>query len=80
MKATDYLKAQHREVERLFAAIESAEDGPKKQKLFEELAANLVGHDAIEREIFYPACEEAMGLNDLLGEASSAPVHAARIR
>jgi hypothetical protein len=28
-----------------------------------------VGHDAIEREIFYPACEKAMGMTDLLGEA-----------
>jgi len=68
MKATDYLKAQHREVEQLFSRLEQAE-GTKKQKLFEELAANLVGHDAIEREIFYPACEDQMGINDVMGEA-----------
>ncbi len=69
MKATEYLKTQHREVEKLFAAIEKAEDGVKKQELFEQLAANLVAHDAIEREIFYPACEDRMGVNDVLGEA-----------
>jgi hypothetical protein len=69
MKATEYLKTQHREVERLFAAIEQAEDGVEKQELFEQLAANLVAHDAIEREIFYPACEDRMGVNDVLGEA-----------
>lgn len=69
MKATEYLKTQHREVEKLFAAIEKAEDGVEKQELFERLAANLVAHDAIEREIFYPACEDRMGVNDVLGEA-----------
>jgi hypothetical protein len=69
MKATDLLKTQHREVSRLFKAIESAEGKAEKKKLFMEVASNLVAHDAIEREIFYPACEEAMGLNDLLGEA-----------
>jgi hemerythrin superfamily protein len=68
MKATELLKQQHREVEKLFKAIEDAEDD-EKTELFEELASKLVAHDAIEREIFYPACEEAMGLDDLLGEA-----------
>jgi len=29
----------------------------------------LAAHDAIEREIFYPACEKGMGMTDLLGEA-----------
>ena len=69
MKATELLKSQHREVESLFKRIEKAKQDAEKQELFEELAANLVAHDAIEREIFYPACEEAMGMNELLGEA-----------
>lgn len=69
MKATDLLKQQHQEVARLFAAIESSEDDAEKSALFLDLASNLVGHDGIEREIFYPACEEAMGLDDDLGEA-----------
>jgi hemerythrin-like domain-containing protein len=69
MKATDLLKEQHQEVSRLFKAIEATESKPEKKKLFTELASNLVAHDGIEREIFYPACEEAMGLNDMLGEA-----------
>jgi hypothetical protein len=34
-----------------------------------ELAGKLVAHDGIEREIFYPACKEAMGMTELLGEA-----------
>jgi hemerythrin superfamily protein len=69
MKATDLLKQQHREVEKLFSAIESADAPQKKAELFRQLATKLVGHDGIEREIFYPACEEAMGMTDLLGEA-----------
>jgi hemerythrin superfamily protein len=69
MKATELLKAQHREVEKLFKSIEKAKKDEEKPALFEELAANLVAHDAIEREIFYPACEEAMGMTELLGEA-----------
>ena len=69
MKATDLLKSQHREVESLFKRIEKAKQDEQKQELFEELASNLVAHDAIEREIFYPACEEEMGMDELLGEA-----------
>jgi hypothetical protein len=68
MKATDYLKSQHRQVERLFERIESTE-GETKAALFQELAAHLVAHDTIEREIFYPACEDIMGINDVMGEA-----------
>lgn len=69
MNAIDLLKQQHREVEDLFEKIEKAEQPSEKAQLFHELASKLVGHDAIEREIFYPACEEAMGLDDQLGEA-----------
>jgi hemerythrin superfamily protein len=69
MKATDLLKAQHKVVKKLFAQIEEAKDEDQKAELFQELAQNLVAHDGIEREIFYPACEEKMGMTDLLGEA-----------
>src|SRR5689334_16005923 len=69
MKATNLLIEQHHTVSRLFKAIESAKSDAEKTKLFKELAANLTAHDGIEREIFYPACQEAMGLNDDLGEA-----------
>jgi hemerythrin-like domain-containing protein len=69
MKATDLLKQQHDEVKELFEKIEDAPRAATKRQLFEELAANLVAHDGIERELFYPACEENMGMTDLLGEA-----------
>ena len=69
MKATDLLIKQHRTVARLFKAIETAKTDADKKTLFVELASNLAAHDAIERQIFYPACQDAMGLSDDLGEA-----------
>lgn len=69
MDAIELLTQQHREVSELFEAIEKAEGSDEKTRLFRELASKLVGHDGIEREVFYPACEEAMGMTDLLGEA-----------
>jgi len=50
MKATKLLEQQHRQVEQLFARIESGES-----RLLTELADALAGHMAIEQEIFYPA-------------------------
>jgi hypothetical protein len=67
--ATELLKTQHEEVKALFKKIEKASTRAAKTKFFDELAANLAAHDAIEREIFYPACEKGMGMTDLLGEA-----------
>ena len=67
--AIELLKTQHEEVKALFKRIEKASTRSAKTKLFDELAANLAAHDAIEREIFYPAVEKAMGMTDLLGEA-----------
>jgi hypothetical protein len=64
MKATDLLIEQHRTVEELFEQFEDAEGAEEKREIFEKLAANLVGHDAIEREIFYPACEKELGEED----------------
>lgn len=69
MKATKLLKMQHDEVSALFKKIEASDNATKRAATFRELAAKLVAHDAIEREIFYPACEETLGMNDILGEA-----------
>jgi hypothetical protein len=67
--ATNLLVRQHDEVNALFKAIEDAPDRRTKTRLFENLARALVAHDAIEREIFYPACEKTLGMTKLLGEA-----------
>jgi hemerythrin superfamily protein len=69
MKATDLLEEQHREVRALFKRLEGAADSIEQRKLFDDIARNLVAHDAIERELFYPECEAKLGMNDMLGEA-----------
>ena len=69
MNATDLLEKQHRDVDDLLTHLEKTSKPAGKEKLFDELAHSLVAHDAIEREIFYPACETKMGMTDLLGEA-----------
>jgi len=70
MKATDLLIQQHRAVEDLFEQFEDADGAEEKRNIFEKLAANLVGHDAIERELFYPACEKELGEDeDVLHES-----------
>ena len=52
-KATALLEKQHRKVEKLFAAIDSAKGSPKA--LVHELATDLLGHMVIEEKLFYPA-------------------------
>lgn len=64
MKATELIKMQHRLVENLFEKFEKAKGHAEKKKAFEKIAANLVGHDAIEREILYPACERQIGKHE----------------
>ena len=49
------LKADHRNVEDLFAEFKAAKGAAKKQALVEKICAELSGHTVIEEEIFYPA-------------------------
>lgn len=70
MKATDLIENQHRTVEKLFSQFEKAKSDREKKNLFEQIAANLVAHDAIEREILYPACEKQMGKDEDILEES----------
>ncbi|WP_437966907.1 hemerythrin domain-containing protein [Sorangium sp. So ce260] len=65
MKATDLLKEQHQEVDELFERIAQA-DGDEISTLRDELVANLVGHAAIEEELFYPQTREALGASPLI--------------
>lgn len=62
------LKAQHRQVEQLFSAIENAGDTRRKSALFDELLEALVVHAAIEEEHFYPAIR-ASETEDLVEES-----------
>jgi hemerythrin-like domain-containing protein len=58
MKATDLLKKQHREVEKLFKEVEGAEDARTRRRLLDEIGEKLKLHTSIEENIFYPAVKE----------------------
>jgi hemerythrin superfamily protein len=62
------LKADHRKVEDLFAAYETARGAQRKQTLVQQICTELTVHTIIEEEIFYPACKGAVE-PDLLDEA-----------
>lgn len=68
MNALELLKEQHREVDSLFKKFQKAKSTEEKEKIFLEIASRLVGHDAIEREIFYPECEKVLGRSEKLLE------------
>ena len=58
MKATDLLKKQHRQVEKLFKQCEKAEDARQRRQLMEQIASALKLHTKLEEEVFYPAVRE----------------------
>ena len=62
------LKADHREVEELFAKFENASGDGKKQQIAERICTELKIHSMIEEEIFYPALQGKIE-QDLLDEA-----------
>lgn len=62
------LKADHRRVEQLFAAFESAKGDGRKEKLAREICTELKIHTMLEEEIYYPALRGKID-DDLLDEA-----------
>jgi len=68
MDAIAMLEADHRKVEELFAAFESASGDGKKQTLAEQICMELTVHTKLEEHIFYPACEGSVE-EDLIKEA-----------
>jgi hemerythrin superfamily protein len=68
MNAIDFLKSQHREVEKLFAKIDNAKGAKSKQTIFETLADCLAAHATIEEHQFYPAVR-AKRTEDILLES-----------
>src|SRR6476660_9087883 len=73
MEATVLLKRDHAKVKGLFKKFEDAGDraGQTKQRLFDEVHAELDAHAAIEEEIFYPAMQKVRSkeVQDLVLEA-----------
>ena len=63
------LKADHREVEKLFSQFEKARDAERKEALAGQICEALKIHTKIEEEFFYPGFFEATGYKDLHHEA-----------
>lgn len=78
MNAIDLLKQQHREVESLFAQIETTKDSSDKLELVQELADQFAAHGTIEERIFYPTAY-AKSTSELLEEAVEEHLSAKRI-
>jgi hypothetical protein len=63
------LKADHREVEKMFAEFERSRSDDRKEELAEQICLALRTHSTIEEEIFYPAFLEATGDTEIHHEA-----------
>jgi hemerythrin superfamily protein len=66
--ATHILTADHREVERLFAAFDKADGVKAKAEIADRICTELKIHAQIEEEVFYPALKGKID-DDLLKEA-----------
>lgn len=69
MNALELLKNDHQKVSDLFEKAEATENEKQKEKLFEQIAAELETHTHIEETIFYPALKEHDELKDIVLEA-----------
>jgi hemerythrin superfamily protein len=67
--ALELLRADHREVEKLFRAFKRAGSADEQQTLAKAICTALTIHARIEEEIFYPAFIEATGNKELHAEA-----------
>ena len=66
MNAIEMLKQEHREVEKFFDQLESAQSGDQRREAFELIADALAVHAAIEERHFYPSVKESSTEETLL--------------
>jgi iron-sulfur cluster repair protein YtfE (RIC family) len=69
MNILELLKADHRNVEELFAKVEATESDKQHQQLFEKIKTELELHTHIEESILYPLLEQHEELKDMVLEA-----------
>jgi iron-sulfur cluster repair protein YtfE (RIC family) len=69
MNILELLKADHRNVEELFAKVEATESDKQHQQLFEKIKTELELHMHIEESILYPLLEQHEELKDMVLEA-----------
>jgi hemerythrin superfamily protein len=67
--AINLLKADHREVEKLFGEFEKASGEERKMQLALKICMELKIHMQIEEEIFYPTSRDFLKDDDIVNEA-----------
>jgi hemerythrin superfamily protein len=67
--AINLLKADHREVEKLFSQFTKASGEERKKQLSDKICMELKVHMQIEEEIFYPTSREFLDDDDIVNEA-----------
>jgi hypothetical protein len=67
--AIQLLKADHREVEKLFAQFEKASGDERKMQIARKICMELKVHTQIEEEIFYPTSREFLKDDEIVNEA-----------
>ncbi len=67
--AVSLLKADHREVERLFGQFEKARDESRKQQLARRICLELRVHSQIEEELVYPTARAFLKDDEIVNEA-----------
>ena len=64
------LRADHKHVDALFKAYETASKPAKQKDIVSQICMELTVHAQIEEEIFYPAFKEALKDHELVPEAT----------
>jgi hypothetical protein len=67
--AIQLLKADHREVEKLFGQFEKASGERRKQQIAMKICMELKVHTQIEEEIFYPISRDFLKDDEIVNEA-----------
>jgi len=75
----ELIAADHREVERIFAQLESATNLEKLYQSFNELYKELNLHARAEELVFYPGLREYEDTNEMIEEAESEHEEAAAL-
>lgn len=63
------LKADHREVEKLFGQFEKAKDDAQKEQIASQICLELRIHTQIEEELFYPTSRDFLEDDEIVNEA-----------
>jgi hemerythrin superfamily protein len=67
--AIQLLKADHREVEKLFSQFEKTRGEERKMQIARQICMELRIHTQIEEEIFYPASRDFLKDDEIVNEA-----------